>query len=57
MFDSSNFEFVVLAAVQFLLYAIEVATADYYFASLCSDHVEGGVIFLLPTRLVNILSH
>lgn len=31
--------------------------ANYYIGSLRFDHVESGVLFLLPTPLVNILSH
>lgn len=57
MINLAIFEFTFLAGIQFLLDAVEGAGADYFARSVRFDHVEGDVLFRLPTALVNGRSH
>lgn len=49
-------EFVVLAAIQFVLYASEGVTPQYYVSSLQFDDVVSSILFRLPIPFVNILN-
>lgn len=47
-------ELAILAGLHFLLYAAEETAPDHYVGSISLDSVEGGILFLLPTALVNV---
>lgn len=49
------FEFAVLTAVLFLIYANHGAAPNYFVASLRFYHTEGGMLFRFPSALVNVL--
>lgn len=49
-------ELVVLAGMQFLLYAAEGAVPDHFVVSLRLDNVQGGMLLWMPTYIWNVLS-
>lgn len=48
-------ESAILAGVQFSPYNVEGAAPHYYVGSCRFVHVRGGMIFMLPTLLFNVL--
>lgn len=57
IFSLAVSELAILAGVQFLLYAAKGAAPDCVVGLSRLDHVSGGMLFRLPTAVVNMLSY